>query len=122
MRRRRAPVLYANGNEPHCSLVGPFAGRGPFQDVGKAAGSNIWERPVVRCCVLDGIPIWPVDIGWLIYWVAASGQTRDEAIRRGWWWALGGVRGFGPYMQQAEDGCDGKTGTSRRMACVEVDL
>jgi hypothetical protein len=35
-------VLYANGNEPHCSLVGPFAPRGgPFQDVGKAAGSNI---------------------------------------------------------------------------------
>lgn len=59
--------------------------------------------------------------GWLVWWVAASGQTRDEAIRRGWWWALG-VRGCGPYMQQAEDGCDGKTGTSRQMACVEVDL
>lgn len=48
---------------------------------------------MVRCCVLDGIPIWSVDSGWLIYWVAASGQTRDEAIRRGWWWALGGCAG-----------------------------
>lgn len=58
-----------------------------------AAGSNIWERPVVRCGALDGIPIWSVVFGWLVWWVAASGQTRDEAIRGGWWWwALEGAR------------------------------
>lgn len=56
-----------------------FKGRGPFQDVGKAAGSNIWERPVVRCCVLRRDPNLVRDIGWLIYWGGC--QRTDQ--RRG---------------------------------------
>lgn len=80
VRRGDGLVLYANGNEPHCSLVGPFAPRGPFQDVGKAAGSNMWERPVVRCCVVDGIPIWSeMLVGWPEGWLPADRpETRQS--------------------------------------------